>query len=63
MRTGQTLDQLRNQTPLTMDVAPAIAPGSIPNCSIDNATFDCPLGKFVRIATELIDPHSADLVN
>lgn len=60
---GQTLDQLRNQTILTMDVPPAIAPVSIPNCSIDNATLDCPLGKFVRMANELIDPHSADLVN
>jgi len=60
---GQTLDQLRNQTILTMDAPPAIAPVSIPNCSIGNATFDCPLGKFVRMANELIDPHSADLVN
>ncbi len=60
---GQTLDQLRNQTPLTLDAPPAIAPVFIPNCSIDNATFDCPLGKFVRIANGLIDPHSADLMN
>jgi 4-phytase/acid phosphatase len=60
---AQTLDQLRNQTILTMDVPPAIAPVSIPNCSINNATFDCPLGKFVRMANELIDPHSADLIN
>ena len=60
---GQTLDQLRDQTILSMDVPPAIAPVSIPNCSIDNATFDCPLGELVRIANELMDPHSADLVN
>jgi 4-phytase/acid phosphatase len=60
---AQTFDQLRNHTVLTMDVPPAIAPVSIPNCSIYNATFDCPLGKFVRMANELIDPHSADLVN
>jgi hypothetical protein len=40
-----------------MDVPPAIAAVSIPNCSIDSATSDCPLGKFVRIATELIEPY------
>jgi 4-phytase/acid phosphatase len=57
------LDQLRNQIPLTLDAPPAIAPVFIPGCSADNATFDCPLGRFVRIASQLIDPHSADLMN
>jgi 4-phytase/acid phosphatase len=60
---AQTLDQLRNQTALTLDAPPAIAPLFIPGCSADNATFDCPLGKFVRMASQLIDPESADLVN
>jgi len=60
---GQTLDQLRNQTPLTLDAGPAIAPVFIPGCSVQNATFDCPLGRFVEIANQLIDPYSADLVN
>ena len=60
---AQTLDQLRNQTALTLDAPPAIAPVFIPGCSAANATFDCPLGKLVRIANQLIDPHSADLVN
>jgi len=60
---AQTLDQLRNQTPLTLDAPPAIAPLFIPGCSVDNATFDCPLGKFVRVANQVIDPHSTDLVN
>jgi|SRR5579871_440114 len=60
---GQTLDQLRDQTPLTLDAPPAIAPVFIPACSGSNTTFDCPLGKFVEIASRLIDPHSADLVN
>lgn len=60
---AQTMDQLRNQTPLTLDAPPASAPVFIPGCSIDNATFDCPLGKFVAIANQVIDPHSADLVN
>jgi len=60
---AQTMDQLRNQTALTLDQPPAIAPVFIPGCSGANATFDCPLGKFVGVASQLIDPHSADLVN
>jgi 4-phytase / acid phosphatase len=60
---AQTPDQLRNQTPLTLDAPPAIAPVFIPGCSAANATLDCPLGEFVRIANQLIDPHSTDLVN
>ena len=39
---AQTLDQLRNQTPLTLAAPPANVPVFIPGCSIDNATFDCP---------------------
>ena len=55
---AQTMDQLRNQTALTLDAPPASAPVLIPGCS-----FDCPLEKFVRIANQAIDPNSADLVN
>jgi 4-phytase/acid phosphatase len=57
------MDQLRNQTPLTLDAPPAIAPVFIPNCSVANATFDCALADFVGIANQVIDPESADLVN
>jgi len=60
---GQTLDQLRYQTKLTLAAPPATAPVFFPGCSIGNATFDCPLGKFVQVVNQLIDPHSADLVN
>jgi len=60
---AQTMDQLRNLTPLTLAAPPPSAPVFIPGCSIDNATFDCPLATFVRIANQVIDPHSADLVN
>jgi 4-phytase/acid phosphatase len=60
---AQSLDQLRNQTPLTMDTPPASAPVFIPGCGIDTPTFDCPLGTLVRIASQVIDSHSADLVN
>jgi 4-phytase/acid phosphatase len=60
---AQTLDQLRNFSPLTLAAPPAIAPVFIPGCSAENATFDCPLGRLVRIASQAIDPESADLVN
>jgi len=60
---AQTMDQLRNLTALTLTTPPAIAPVFIPGCSIDNATFDCPLGTFVRVAKHAIDPQSADLMN
>jgi len=60
---AQTMDQLRNQTALTLDAPPAIAPVFVPGCSIDNTTFDCPLERFVRVANQVIDPHSADSVN
>jgi len=60
---SQTMDQLRNLTPLTLNAPPASGPVFIPNCSVDNATFDCPLGRFVRIADQVIDPFSADFVN
>ena len=60
---AQTLDQLRNQTALTLGTPPASAPVLIPGWSVGNATFDCPLGKFVTLANQVIDPHSADLVN
>jgi 4-phytase / acid phosphatase len=59
----QTMDQLRSRTALTLTSPPAIAPLLIPGCSIFNATFDCPLEDFVRVARQAIDPHSADLVN
>ena len=60
---AQTLDQLRNLTPLTLNAPPAIAPVFIPGCSVRNATFDCPLGKFVAVTNHAIDPQSADLTN
>jgi 4-phytase/acid phosphatase len=60
---AQTMDQLRNQTPLTLAAPPATAPVFIPGCSVQNATFDCPLGTFVRVAQRQIDSRYADLNN
>jgi len=59
----QTLDQLHNKTALTLAAPPAIAPLFIPGCSVGNATFDCPLADFVKVARHAIDPLSADLTN
>jgi 4-phytase/acid phosphatase len=59
----QTLDQLRNQTALTLTAPPAMGPVFIPGCSVRNATFDCPLSGFVRVARHAIDVDSVDLSN
>lgn len=59
----QSMDQLRNRTPLTLAAPPAIAPLFVPGCSRGNATFDCPLEDFVGVARHAIDPLSADLTN
>ena len=56
----QSLDQLREATPLTMDAPPSLSPIFIPGCSVRNATFDCPLANFVTVAKQVIDQRSAD---
>ncbi len=58
---AQTMDQLRNRTPLTLAAQPAVAPVFIPGCSIHNATFDCPLDRFVRAVGRAVDAKSVDL--
>jgi 4-phytase/acid phosphatase len=60
---AQTMDQLRNRTALTLAAPPAKVPVFIPGCSVDNATFDCPLSAFVRMTRRVIDLRYADLNN
>jgi 4-phytase / acid phosphatase len=60
---AQTMDQLRNITPLTLDAPPPFAPVFIPGCSVRNATFDCPLASFVKVAGRVIDPRSTDVTS
>jgi len=60
---AQTLDQLRNQTALTLESPPASAPLFIPGCSVGNATFDCPLADLVEVSRHAIDPWSANLTD
>jgi hypothetical protein len=57
------MDQLRNRTGLTLTAPPATGPVFIPGCSVRNATFDCSLASFVRVATRAIDSGSVDLMN
>ena len=57
----QTMDQLRNRTPLTLAAPPAVAPVFIPGCSAQNATFDCALEHFVTAIGRAVDPKSVDL--
>lgn len=59
----QTMDQLRNRTKLTLDAPPANVPVFIPGCSFDNASFDCPLDRFVWITGQEIDARYVDLSN
>lgn len=59
----QTMDQLRNRTPLTLAAPPAVAPVFIPGCSDHNATFDCALEHFVTAVGRAVDPKSVDLSN
>jgi 4-phytase/acid phosphatase len=61
---AQSMDQLRNLTPLTLSAPPATSPVLVPGCPIRNAaTFDCPIGVFVTVVDRALDPHSVDLIN
>jgi 4-phytase/acid phosphatase len=60
---SQTMDQLRAQTALTLAAPPASVPVFVAGCSGRNATFDCSLANFIRVANRVIDPKSADLTN
>jgi 4-phytase/acid phosphatase len=61
---AQTMDQLRNMTPLTLGAPPASAPVLVPGCTIRNpATLDCPLDLFVTVVDRALDQHSVDLIN
>ena len=52
----QTLEQMRDATPLSADNPPALAPIFIPGCSGQGPGFDAPLASFVRQARKVIDP-------
>lgn len=53
---GQTLEQIRTLTPLSLEHPPAIAPIFIPDCSAATPGFDAPLEKFEALLYRVIDP-------
>jgi 4-phytase/acid phosphatase len=52
----QTLEQMREATPLTPDNPPSVAPIFVPGCSGATPGYDAPLDAFVRQARLAIDP-------
>ena len=59
----QSMDQLRNRTPLTLAEPPSIVPVFLPGCSTGSATFDCPLNSFLTWIGRTVDAKSVDLNN
>jgi 4-phytase/acid phosphatase len=53
---AQTLEQMREATPLSLETPPARAPIFIPGCGGAGRDFDAPLDAFVRQARRVIDP-------
>jgi 4-phytase/acid phosphatase len=57
--TAQTLEQMRNVTPLTLDNPPARANVFIPGCSKGGTGFPCDWKAFQQTLTTVIDPAFA----
>jgi len=56
--TAQTLEQMREARPLTLDSPPATAPVFIPGCSTADEGFACTWSEFRRAVEAAIDPAS-----
>jgi 4-phytase/acid phosphatase len=54
--TAQTLEQMRELTPLTLDRSPARANIFVPGCSQGGANFPCSWKAFQQTLTTAIDP-------
>lgn len=54
--TGQSLEQLRAGTPLSLTTPPLAAPVFIPGCSTATPAFDCPLKDFQAVVGRAIGP-------
>ena len=52
----QTLDQLREATPISLESPPAVSPIFVPGASGSDHDFSTPLPAFVRQARKVIDP-------
>lgn len=53
---AQTLDQMREASPLSLNDPPARSPIFIPGCGGEGPNFDAPLASFVRMARRVINP-------
>jgi 4-phytase/acid phosphatase len=53
----QTLDQMRQMTPLSLDVPPAVAPIFIPDGSSSTPGYDCELSVFEKLVLRAINPR------
>jgi 4-phytase/acid phosphatase len=56
--TAQSLPQLRDSLPLSLDQPPLTAPVFIPGCSEATPAYDCPLELFASRLGAVIDPNS-----
>ena len=54
---SQTLEQIRNLTPLSLEAPPAVAPIFIPGCSEAGPGYDVPLDKFEMLLERVVDPQ------
>jgi hypothetical protein len=54
--TAQTLEQMRNAAPLTLEEPPAVARVFIPGCSKATSGFPCDWKDFARTLRSAIDP-------
>lgn len=60
---AQTPEQLRNNTPLTIDNPPGMVAVDLPACSAYARDKSCPLERFVEIANAAIDPGCVTINN
>ncbi len=54
---SQTLEQIRNLTPLSLAAPPALAPIFVPGCSGSSDRFAAPLPKFAEFVRRVVDPE------
>jgi 4-phytase/acid phosphatase len=52
---AQTLEQLRQTTPLSLASPPGIAPVFVPGCATSGKRLDCEWPSFLRILSRAID--------
>ncbi|WP_017164994.1 histidine-type phosphatase, partial [Xanthomonas phaseoli] len=58
--TAQSLTQLRERQPLTLQAPPPSAAIFIPGCSTATPAYDCPLPQFAHLVQAALDPLAMD---